>query len=162
MNKFRKPHGKNRTEGGGGFVHKGERPSFGPKPAGKFGMARSFGRPVLHDAVCSHCGKATQVPFRPNGQKPVFCKQCFNTDRANSPSPVTKQTSPAIFNAPRPQADDKRIDDLRGQVEALHVKMDRIWEVLAVSHAKKEETPSASSEKPEKPKKKAKAPTKKK
>ncbi len=31
----------------------------------------------LFDAVCSACGVATQVPFRPSGAKPVYCRDCF-------------------------------------------------------------------------------------
>ena len=33
------------------------------------------------DAVCSGCGIETQVPFKPDGRKPVYCRDCF---RANS------------------------------------------------------------------------------
>ncbi|MEB3245086.1 MAG: CxxC-x17-CxxC domain-containing protein [Vampirovibrionales bacterium] len=37
------------------------------------------GRPPreMHDAVCAGCGVQTQVPFRPNGMKPVYCRNCF-------------------------------------------------------------------------------------
>jgi len=31
----------------------------------------------LHDAVCSSCGITTQVPFKPSGSKPVYCRDCF-------------------------------------------------------------------------------------
>ncbi len=33
------------------------------------------------DAVCSNCGKKCQVPFRPDGEKPVYCKDCFGVPR---------------------------------------------------------------------------------
>jgi CxxC-x17-CxxC domain-containing protein len=43
-----------------------------------------YGRPSsprpmreMHDVTCSACGVATQVPFKPNGQKPVYCRDCF-------------------------------------------------------------------------------------
>jgi CxxC-x17-CxxC domain-containing protein len=26
---------------------------------------------------CSQCGKETTVPFKPSGDKPVYCKECF-------------------------------------------------------------------------------------
>lgn len=35
----------------------------------------------LHDAVCSDCNMATQVPFKPNGFSPVFCRNCFPRHR---------------------------------------------------------------------------------
>ena len=35
-------------------------------------------------AVCSQCGKETQVPFQPRGDKPVYCSDCFAEQRQNS------------------------------------------------------------------------------
>lgn len=39
----------------------------------------SFGRSEreMFPAVCAECGKSTTVPFKPNGEKPVFCKECY-------------------------------------------------------------------------------------
>jgi CxxC-x17-CxxC domain-containing protein len=31
----------------------------------------------LFSAVCSECGKDTQVPFKPTAGKPVYCRECF-------------------------------------------------------------------------------------
>ena len=31
----------------------------------------------LFAAVCSECGKETQVPFKPTAGKPVYCRECF-------------------------------------------------------------------------------------
>lgn len=42
----------------------------------------SSGPRELHEAVCSNCGVATQVPFRPTPGKPVFCRDCFQSVRA--------------------------------------------------------------------------------
>lgn len=41
-------------------------------PAGAYGSSRE-----LHEAVCSACGMTTQVPFKPSGMKPVYCRACF-------------------------------------------------------------------------------------
>lgn len=35
-------------------------------------------RPMF-DAVCSACGKETKVPFKPSGDKPVYCSECFRS-----------------------------------------------------------------------------------
>ncbi len=32
---------------------------------------------VLHDAVCADCRTETQVPFKPNGVLPVYCRTCL-------------------------------------------------------------------------------------
>lgn len=31
----------------------------------------------LFAVVCSECGVDTKVPFRPTGDKPVYCRDCF-------------------------------------------------------------------------------------
>lgn len=42
------------------------------RPSGGFGAPRQ-----MYDTVCSACGAETQVPFKPNGSKPVYCRDCF-------------------------------------------------------------------------------------
>jgi|SRR3989339_99669 len=80
----------NASGGRGGFG--GGRPrsggGFGGRSSGGFGGGRSFGGsrggfgerrgPMeMHDATCSKCAKACQVPFKPTGNKPVLCSDCF-------------------------------------------------------------------------------------
>ncbi len=38
-----------------------------------------FSRPQreMFPAVCSACGKSTTVPFQPTGDKPVYCRDCY-------------------------------------------------------------------------------------
>lgn len=54
------------------------------------GGNRNFGkprfksdRPDMHKATCSNCGKICEVPFRPTGSKPVFCKDCFKNNEGS-------------------------------------------------------------------------------
>ncbi len=35
----------------------------------------------LFKAVCNECGKSCEVPFRPSGEKPVYCSACFSVKR---------------------------------------------------------------------------------
>ncbi|HUZ76247.1 MAG TPA: zinc-ribbon domain containing protein [Chloroflexota bacterium] len=39
---------------------------------------------VMTDVTCSSCGKLTQVPFVPRGDRPVYCSDCFATQRGGS------------------------------------------------------------------------------
>ncbi len=68
----------------------GDRGGFGGKDRGGFGGNRSKGafrggfdkdrdsRPVtMHQAVCASCGKTCEIPFKPTGDKPVYCRDCF-------------------------------------------------------------------------------------
>lgn len=32
----------------------------------------------MYAAVCSKCGKDTELPFSPRGDKPVYCSSCYN------------------------------------------------------------------------------------
>ncbi len=34
-------------------------------------------RTEMYPAVCDQCGKDCQVPFRPSGDKPIYCSNCF-------------------------------------------------------------------------------------
>jgi CxxC-x17-CxxC domain-containing protein len=38
----------------------------------------------LHTTQCAACGKEAQVPFVPRGDKPVYCADCFKTQRAET------------------------------------------------------------------------------
>jgi len=31
----------------------------------------------MTDVTCSECGKPTQVPFKPDGTRPVYCSDCY-------------------------------------------------------------------------------------
>lgn len=37
----------------------------------------------MFEAVCATCGKVARVPFRPSGDRPVYCSDCFQ----NQPRP---------------------------------------------------------------------------
>ena len=47
---------------------------------------RSSGRSQMHDAVCKECGNDCQVPFRPTGNKPIYCSDCFENQGGGSKS----------------------------------------------------------------------------
>ncbi|MEN9852696.1 MAG: hypothetical protein RI996_639, partial [Candidatus Parcubacteria bacterium] len=36
---------------------------------------------TMHKAVCSDCNKSCEVPFRPTGEKPVLCSDCFGNKK---------------------------------------------------------------------------------
>lgn len=39
-----------------------------------------------YDAICATCGKPTTVPFIPREDRPVYCSDCFQEQRASRPS----------------------------------------------------------------------------
>jgi CxxC-x17-CxxC domain-containing protein len=47
----------------------------------------------LHDAECANCQKKLKVPFKPDPNRPVYCKACLNkknAERETAPRPVEK------------------------------------------------------------------------
>ncbi len=68
----------------GGFGG-GDRAPYGGGGGGGYGGGGGGGydrpRREMFPATCSQCGKETQVPFQPRGDKPVYCSDCFSKQR---------------------------------------------------------------------------------
>ncbi len=57
----------------------------------RYGNFASFGGRTprqMHPAQCAGCGDMTEVPFKPRGDRPVYCSTCYNKQRADS-APAT-------------------------------------------------------------------------
>ena len=63
-----------RGDGGGGY-------SSGGYSGGGGGYERAPRE--MFSATCSNCGREAQVPFRPTNGKPVYCSDCFKSQRSN-------------------------------------------------------------------------------
>ncbi len=64
--KAAKGQGGGGSYGGGGSSYGGGGSSYGARPPRE-----------MHDVTCGRCGAATQVPFKPTGDRPVYCRDCF-------------------------------------------------------------------------------------
>lgn len=65
----------NNERGSGGYKGGGDRGGFAKK-------SWTNDRPAqLFKATCAECGKSCDVPFRPTGDKPVYCNNCFSKKR---------------------------------------------------------------------------------
>ena len=51
-----------------------------------YGGGGGYGRSPrqMYPAVCAQCGKQTEVPFEPRGDRPVYCSDCFRQQPASS------------------------------------------------------------------------------
>ncbi len=48
----------------------------------RYGDNSSYGAPrQMFPATCAECGKSTEVPFQPRGDKPVYCSDCYRKIR---------------------------------------------------------------------------------
>lgn len=75
--------GSGYSSGGGGYSSGGSGSSGGYSGGG--GSGYSSGPRQFFPAVCSSCGKETEVPFEPKSDKPVYCRDCFQERRASTP-----------------------------------------------------------------------------
>ncbi|PKK85456.1 MAG: hypothetical protein CVT48_05360 [Thermoplasmata archaeon HGW-Thermoplasmata-1] len=58
----------------------GFRGGFSSGPRG--GSGGSFGGPrEMHKAKCAECGQECEVPFKPDGDRPVYCRDCYAKHR---------------------------------------------------------------------------------
>ncbi len=155
MNKFKKPFSSNRTGSSpsnnrpGAITRSGNRPSYDParprttsRRDARTYRRTSRGSEVFQkfDAICSNCGKKCQVPFRPDGEKPVYCKDCFDMPRKEmtgkkkfSASATPRFSSSANFGSAAPTASaagGKSIADLTRQIAAMNTKIDTMLKML--------------------------------
>src|SRR3989344_1669739 len=128
----------NRAGGGRGGSGYGGRGGGGRS----FGGGRDFDRPTLYNAKCAKCGNDCQVPFKPTGERPVYCSNCFESMRGgddNGRGPRRDFGRPGFNDShPRPYSRDNGgtpPGQNNGQVmellNNLQVKMDKILSALA-------------------------------
>ncbi len=87
-----KTHKNNGGFGGNGF--KGGFKNRGGGFRDRNSGGRDFGgKAEMHEAVCAGCGKTCEVPFRPNGKKPVYCKECFAAQGGGAPERSSERPS---------------------------------------------------------------------
>jgi CxxC-x17-CxxC domain-containing protein len=112
---FKNQGGGDRDRGGRG----GDRGGFGggrDRDRGDRG-GRDRGRPDMHKTTCAECGSPCEVPFKPTGDKPVYCDKCFGKDDGDF----------------KP----KRTDESKQMMELLNTKLDRIIKALESAGIKK-------------------------
>jgi len=103
-------YSKDNRSGGRSFGGGGGRRSFGggDSRGGRGGYGgRDEGRPQMHEAVCDECGQRCEVPFRPTGDKPVFCRDCFKNKEDSSPRRPERRDSGRSFG--RSNFEEKRM-----------------------------------------------------
>jgi len=131
MKDFRKSGSFGGRRDGGGFNRPNPGQNFDNRGQSKRGgRDDGFGRSQMYEATCANCGKRCEVPFRPNGQKPVYCRECFEK-QGHAPRDISRRdfgSRQTPFQAPmaRQETRDGRIDDIKRQLEAMNAKIDRL------------------------------------
>ncbi|MFA5130356.1 MAG: CxxC-x17-CxxC domain-containing protein [Patescibacteria group bacterium] len=95
---------------------------------------------IMFKATCAECNSACEVPFKPNGSKPVLCSNCFkrddkprfgNNDRGGSRDDFSRKPA---FDRPT-AAPTVNLSKLEEQVRTMNVKLDAVLKALKVNMA---------------------------
>ena len=133
---------------GGNSGGRGERPrsgGFGGRDRG----GRPQGQSELFKATCATCHKSCEVPFRPSGDRPVFCSACFDMqgkseergggrdygNRADSRTARPEYAKPRREYVPRREeapriVKDSGIDEIKRQLATIESRLNRILDLL--------------------------------
>jgi CxxC-x17-CxxC domain-containing protein len=154
----------NRENRGGGN-------GFGKKnfKRGGFGGGDRFNkpRPFMHKAICSNCGAECEVPFKPTGDRPVYCSNCFKKGDNSGPAKFGGNFKEQSFGGERrtfekPGVPENRGNDqLKSQLEMLNTKLDKILQALTAEIVKPPVEKKAEPKKAKTPLAKVKAAPKK-
>jgi len=120
---------------------------------------RDSGRPSLHNAVCDECGKDCQVPFRPSGDKPIYCSDCFKKKGGRDSNRSSRRDfrrrnfdNRGSGRSSRNSIGDRSISQLVEKIEILNTKLDTIINLLSSAGKKKSELVESKTEKNKKSK----------
>ncbi len=121
------------------------------------GARRGDNNSQMHKATCGDCGKSCEVPFRPTGEKPVFCRDCFgakkdpsnkygsrdegrNETRSYNNDSVERSVS--VETKPGLMGSDVRsaIATINARIESLSFSIEKLNKMVETLNTKKEET----------------------
>lgn len=126
----RKSGGFNDRKGGGGF----DRRDSGGRDFGRGG--NSFGKPTMHQATCADCGQSCEVPFKPTGDRPVYCSNCFkgkddsNSNRGGGRDSAKSNFNSSSYSKPEFTPRNNNSGPSNEQFEKLNAKLDKILSIL--------------------------------
>lgn len=140
MSDFKK---NNRFGGASRRPFSGSRPagnrSFGGRPSSG---GRDFGaQKELFKGECASCHKTCEVPFRPNGKKPIYCSDCFRKEddrpqrdnRHERPFREERSFTPRAPFAAAPKNRD--MEDMKVQLASMNATLQKVLVLLQESHA---------------------------
>jgi CxxC-x17-CxxC domain-containing protein len=130
MERFKKSAGFGKDKG---------RPRFKKEGFGRSSFAGRDDRggdKQMFEAVCASCHKTCEVPFRPSGDRPVYCSNCFHNNKdATEQYEHGREREPAqrfernnFAPSMKPVA-DPRIDALKKQLDSISQKLDMLLRI---------------------------------
>ena len=110
----------------------------------RFGGGRNFKRPEfgrrdfsdrpMHRATCSKCGADCELPFKPTGERPVYCSKCFEHSRNSDSGRFEERNTNRNYNNyenKNENAGGNSDSQLKKQFETLNWKLDKILKIIS-------------------------------
>ena len=84
-------------------------PSLAPPPKSPpISVNEQHNRPrPMYQVVCSNCGKDSSVPFKPSGDRPVYCKECFTIRKRKNNTIHAVEANPKLQAQPEVKPPEK-------------------------------------------------------
>ena len=99
--------------------------------SGSFGGRSRGGSGESFEATCDKCGKKCDLPFKPTGNKPVYCRTCFRDGGDSSSEPRSRSNdfdrSPARERFEQPQSNPSS-----DELDKINRKIDKIMKALKI------------------------------
>ncbi|MCA9355907.1 hypothetical protein H6790_00585 [Candidatus Nomurabacteria bacterium] len=127
--------------------------SFGKDRGGRNGGGFRGGKPKsqnMYKAVCSDCGKTCEVPFKPTGEKPVFCSECFGGKKEGGQRNQQRGFSKSGFDnkrdrrgggsSQRSNDGQKDFSEMKKSMSDLNTKLDQLITMMSEQNIQKAST----------------------
>lgn len=88
---------------------------------GNRGFSRDDAPTERFQATCNECHELCEVPFKPNGKKPVYCRNCYKGKEEGSTYGNRDGGARREYGAPAPASDP---------FAALGAKIDRLTDAI--------------------------------
>ncbi len=99
---------------------------------------------TIYQTICDTCHKPCEVPFKPNGKKPVFCDACFRHTKEVATSDYKRTKDKTVFDTPEnyvapvnnPMASsyapsqEVRIAELKRELSSANAKLDKLIDMF--------------------------------
>jgi len=91
--------------------------SYSQKPSRRFNYSHRHDRGRVGNGprertytrvICADCNKECEIPFKPSGDRPVYCKECFSKRKKGNLFNANRDNRPEERDFPREHRSDKR------------------------------------------------------
>lgn len=102
----------------------------------------------MFSAICADCRKPCQVPFRPSGDKPIYCRECFMKRKEKTVGDSWRPSAPQgggakqnpVLSKPQQSSGGVQLVDLKRQRDLMVEKLDMLIQKLEGTGTKAEKS----------------------